>query len=443
MQLLLLFLLTPKIFWLILILDDRLNSMKDQIYPLFTNFYLPYFTLSLAEKKHKRKDIVLFYENVGSSYIYTCSKSISYFGIKPGMPVNFVKKITNNFFLLPCYEFIEEKNYFKELLKEKLKSYAFAVYDIPYYTANPLSYDSFSLVADFSGCQLLYKPIFAFLESFFKSCTKIDKRLVLSFFTSNSFSFSLFVASDIILNLEKNFSFIFYNSNQLSNLIKLSNILSPLTFFEESGILYFSDFIKFPSSFQEKLLSLLLLSSPLSSRIKLANRLKPLWLAYQSIQKNDLLDLFIFNLMHKIFDKNKNSKYEITIDFPLPTNNKNAIQSAIRKRLFAESYFLKSFWLKSKSKQISVILEFSNLNIDHFELFFENLDVLSFFNSISEMIVSRLKSKVAVSSVRLEFDKRSCQQLFEDDLKTDDEKLLTLFDNLIQKFGEEKIHLAG
>ena len=419
------------------------NSMKDKIYPLFTNFYLPYFTLSLAEKKHKRKDIILFYENAGNNYIYTCSKSISYFGIKPGMPLNFVKKITNDFFLLPCYEFIEEKNYFKKLLEDKLKSYAFAVYDIPYYTVNPFSYDSFSLVADFSGCQILYKPIFVFLESLFNSCIKIDKRLNLSFFTSNSFSFSLFVPSDIALNSEKNLSLIFYNSNQLPNLIKLSNILSPLTFFEESGIFYFSDFIRLPSSFQEKLLSLLLLSSPLSSRIKLANRLKPLLLTFQSVKKNDLLDLFIANIMQKIFDKDKDCRYEITINFTLPTNNKNAIQSEIRKRLFIESYFLKTFWLKSKSKQISVTIEFANLSIEHFELFFENLDILSFFNSISEMIVSRLKNKTAVTLISLEFDKRSCQQLFEDDLKADDEKLLTLFENLIQKFGEEKVHLAG
>ncbi|HPC37974.1 MAG TPA: hypothetical protein PLF21_01550 [Exilispira sp.] len=422
--------------------------MKGKIFPLFTNIYIPYFTLSLAEKKHNRKDIILFYESSNNNdtnnlYVYSCSKSISFFGIKPGMPINFVKKLTNNFFLLPCSEFIEEKDFLKNLLLDKLKSYAFALYDIPSYTINQYLYDSLCLIADFSGCQLLYKPIFIFLESLFRSLTKIDKRILFSFFTSDSFSFSLYIPPAIELNFSKNLSFIFYNSRQFLDLIKFSNILSPLNFFEESGILYFSDLIRFPPTFQEKLLNLLIASAPLSSQIKLANRLKPLLLPFQSIKKHEPLDIFLSHLFKKLFSKDSNSLHEIVISFSLPTNNKIEIQSQIKKRLYLESYFLKTFWLKSKVKQISVAIEYTNQSIEHFELFFENIDILSFFNSISEDIVFKLKQKSAINSIVLKFDQTSYQQLFDDNFDSEDKRLLELFNNLIHKFGDEKIHLAG
>lgn len=439
MQLFIIFLLTPKIFWVILILEN----MRYKSFPIFTNIYNPSFSLSLAEKKHKRNDILLFYENQDNKFVYSCSKSLSYYGIKPGLSINFVKKITDNFFLLPCNDFIKEKDNFKKILINELKNYAFEVYDIPFFTTNSLSFDSFSLIADFSGCQLVYKPIFVFLDSIFKSLLKIDRKLYLSFFTSNSFSFSLFVPTGLNINPNKNTYFTFFNSNQFFNFINLSNILSPLKFCEESGIFWFSDFAKIPLDFQDKLLNLAILSSPLSLRIKLANRLKPLTAIFQSSIKKEALDIFIFSLIKKLFGKNHNSTYEIVLTFSPPTNNKDLIYTKIREKLYLESFFFKNYWIKSKSPQISVIVEYTNQFLDKFNLFYDNHNILSFLYSIAQDIVIKLKGKSAISSIILEFDKTSCEALFNDYDKDFDEKLLNLFYNLIQKFGDEKIHLAG
>lgn len=416
--------------------------MKDKNFQLFAHLYNPSFTLSLAEKKHNRKDILLFYENRENQFVYCCSDSIARYGIKPGLSVSFAKKLTDNFFLLPSHQFIEEKNYLKNLIIETLKEYAFAIYDIPSTTVNPFSYDCISLVVDFSGCQLLYKPIFIFLNSIFKSILKLDKRLSLSFLISSSFSFSLYSLTGILHDFSKNILLTFYDSNQFSNLVKLSSILSPITFFEESGILSFSDFIKFPLFFQDKLLELSLLSSPLSSKIKLASRLKPLVQPFKSIKKTELLDIFIFNFIQKIYGKNINNKYEILLNFSPATNNKELIYSQIRKKLFLESYFLKNYWLKNKNSQIFVTFEYINQYIDHFSIIDESNSILCFFNFTVEAIIDKIKSKTALSSIRIEFDKTSCQQLFEDNSIEDDEKLLELFENLIHRFGEEKVYFA-
>lgn len=430
--------MTPKLFWDIFTLRD----MNNKNFSLFTNFYNPSFTISIAEKKYKRNDIILFYEISGIKYVYSCSKPICYYGIKPGFTVNLVKKVVDNFYLLPYEEFVNEKNYLKNLLVDKLKAYAFSVYDIPSDSINPLSFDCLSIIADFSGCHLLYKPIFVFLDSIFKSFLNLEPKLSLYFITSNSFSFSLYSASSLYLDNLKNISLTFYKSNQFLYLIKLSDIFYPIKFFEEGQIIFFSDLLKIPISFHEKLLDLAISSSSLSSRLKLANRLKPFLLPFESIKKTEYIDLFIFKFIQRIFSKNQKDLYAIPIIFSPPTNNKEAIQNQVRKKLFCESYFLKDFWFKSNSRQIAVTVEYTNQSIDHFTLSFEDEDIFTFFKSICQNITLRLKSKSSVHLIQLEFDKNSTIRLFEKTIDND-VKLLSLFESLTQKFGDSKVHLAG
>lgn len=416
--------------------------MKIKNFSLFTNFYNPSFTISLAEKKYKRNDIILFYEIKGTKYVYSCSKSIMYYGIKPGFAINLVKKLVDNFYLLPYDEFIEEKDYLKNLLIEKLKAYAFSVYDIPSTSISPNSFDCLSIIADFSGCHLLYKPIFAFLDSIFKSCLKLDPKLSLYFITSDSFSFSLYSASNLYFYGGKKICLTFYKSNQFLYLIKLSDIFYPVNFFEESQITWFSDLLKIPTTFHDKLLNLAISSSSLSSRLKLVNRLKPLALAYESIKKTEYIDIFIYKIIQLLLGKEKRYLYTIPIIFSPPTNNKDAIQNQIRKRLFCESYFLKDFWSKSNIHQITVTIEYTNQSLDHYTLSFEGKDIFTFLKSIAQDITLRLKGKSSVYSIQLEFDKKFTDLLFEQTIDND-LKLLSLFENLTQKFGDDKVHLAG
>lgn len=416
---------------------------KENIFPLFTHIYNPSFTLAIAEKKYNRKDILLYYENSENRFVFSCSKSVSYYGIKPGLSVDFAKKLTDNFFLLPCYEFTKQSQILKESLLNELKKYAFAVYELPSSAVNFDLFDSISLIADFSGCQLIYKPIFFSLDSIFKNCLKIAKNIPFSFLTSNSFTFSLFCVNNFNFNFEKSFFFNFINSKQFLNFIKLKQILSPLSFFEEIGIFFFTDFAVLPFKFQEKLLDLAIISSPLSKRIKLSSKLKALIQPLCSTKKFEPLDLFLFKVIQRLFTFAEKNRFEIPINFSPPTNDKSNIGSHIRKQLYQESYFLKNYWLHSDSEQIFATIEYTNSSIDRFGLFFPRKDVLSFFKSISEEIILRLKGKSSVSRIILEFDQKKCEDLFNFDNNAEDNKLLSLFDLLIQKFGSKKIHLAG
>jgi len=418
--------------------------LKDKkISPLFVNIYNPSLTISIAQRRYNRKDIILYYENNNVDYVYSCSKPLRYYGIKPGLSINFVRKIVDKFFPLEAKQFTKEKDEIKKIINDKMQEFSFSINELPYFTVNPGNFDSYSLLADFTGCQLLYKPIYNSLDLIFKSIAKEIGTLNFSFFISDSFSFSTFYPSGFIFELDKNLSAYFFNSKQFTDFVKLSTILSPLTFFEESGFFYFSDLEKLPSNFQDKLLDLSIYSSPLSSRIKLSNRLKPLLAYYKSSKSLKALDLFVFKITQRLLNRNQKNKYEIQIIFTLPTNDKNKIFSEIRRKLFLESYFLKNYWLNSRSQTIFTVIEYSNQSIDRFGLHFSEKELLEFFTSIATQITSKLKGKSSVCQITIELDKSTCEELFESNIFIENKKLLSLFDELTRKFGESKIHLAG
>ncbi len=417
--------------------------MKDKyVSPLFTNIYIPSIALCIAEKKYRRTDIVLYYETNSNKLVYCCSKSISYYGIKHSLSLNFVKNLVDNFLPLDINHFLIEVNDVKQKILEKIKQYSFSFFEIPALTIEPENIDSYSLIADFTGCQLLYKPIYVSLDLIFKSIAKTLKPLPISFIISDSFSFSLFSPIGLNIRLDKNLIVNFLKSEQFLRFIRIAKIIYPIKFFEEVGLNYFYDFAKLPLKFQDKILSLAINSSHLSDQIKLANRFRPLLLPFSSIQNLGKLDFFIFKILKIIFDKDQNKKYEISIYFSPPTNDKKKILTEIRKKLYIEAVFLKDYWLYSKSKSITSVIEYSNNSLDRFSILFEEKDIFSFFKTISQQIISNIKTKCSICNLKIEFDKKSCEELFENNQNDQTEKLLLLFDHLTKKFGEDKIHLA-
>ncbi|HQQ19996.1 MAG TPA: hypothetical protein PK520_07895, partial [Exilispira sp.] len=195
---------------------------------------------------------------------------------------------------------------------------------------------------------------------------------------------------------------------------------------------------------------------------RLKNRLKPVTPILSNSSLECFADLFLANVIQKVFTGNFKKNDEIAILFYPSTNDRNKIYLELKKQLLIHIKDLRCFFSNDDNNlhtSLFITVFYSNGMADSFNLKSSNESLLAEITGISKNISSKIKGKSSVNAINIMFSTSDTSNLLsfdtpdtalflpEDAKKSNDtklnEKLLILFQRLNEKFGDTKIHLAG
>lgn len=433
---------------------------------LFANVFIPSIPLLLAERKYNRNDILIYKKFHGADIISSCSQSLYHSCIRPGLSLSNARKFAPFAFSRSYEEFALPHEQIIHNVLKLMQNYAPATFLLPEISFHEEVEDSFSIIADFSGCQYTYKPIYLFLNKLFTdvstSISSSVARIPITYYLSPSVSLAIFAPNFVKPSFKKSKIFSFLTPKNFYQYLKLSSIIFPISFFEESGFFDISMLSGFPLTFVEELTLLAVQSSTRAQLTRLKNRLKPVTPILSNSSLECFADLFLANVIQKVFTGNFKKNDEIAILFYPSTNDRNKIYLELKKQLLIHIKDLRCFFSNDDNNlhtSLFITVFYSNGMADSFNLKSSNESLLAEITGISKNISSKIKGKSSVNAVNIMFSTSDTSNLLsfdtpdtalflsEDAKKSNDtklnEKLLILFQRLNEKFGDTKIHLAG
>ncbi|HPB48370.1 MAG TPA: hypothetical protein PLX16_07135, partial [Exilispira sp.] len=411
-------------------------------------------------------DILIYKKFHGADIISSCSQSLYHSCIRPGLSLSNARKFAPFAFSRSYEEFALPHEQIIHNVLKLMQNYAPATFLLPEISFHEEVEDSFSIIADFSGCQYTYKPIYLFLNKLFTdvstSISSSVARIPITYYLSPSVSLAIFAPNFVKPSFKKNKIFSFLTPKNFYQYLKLSSIIFPISFFEESGFYDISMLSGFPLTFIEELTLLAVQSSTRAQLTRLKNRLKPVTPILSNSSLECFADLFLANVIQKVFTGNFKKNDEIAILFYPSTNDRNKIYLELKKQLLIHIKDLRCFFSNDDNNlhtSLFITVFYSNGMADSFNLKSSNESLLAEITGISKNISSKIKGKSSVNAINIMFSTSDTSNLLsfdtpdtalflpEDAKKSNDtklnEKLLILFQRLNEKFGDTKIHLAG